>query len=69
MKHKINAKTKPETYIVCFWLKNKETGFFEEKEEEAYSFGKQDHEKVAKEIENKYRGKGYKVRIVTVKYA
>ncbi len=65
---KTNSKTKPETYIVRFWLKNRETGFSEEREEEAYSFGKEDHEKVAKELENKYRGKGYKIRVVSVNH-
>lgn len=69
MKNKINAKTKTEMYTVRFWIKNKETGFSEEKVEEAYSFGKDDHEKIAKEFENKYRGKGYKIRIVSVIHA
>lgn len=69
MKNKINAKTKTEMYTVRFWIKNKETGFFEEKVEEAYSFGKDDHEKISKEFENKYRGKGYKIRIVSVIHA
>lgn len=65
---KLNAKTKPEMYIVRFWLKNRKTGVTEERVEEAHSFGKEDNVKVSKEIENKYRGQGYKVTIIESKH-
>jgi len=65
---KIRLNSKTEEYTVKFWIKNKETGFVEQKEESVFSFGKADHEKVQKEIENKYRGKGFKIRVVSVIY-
>jgi hypothetical protein len=65
---KTNAKTKTEGYLVKFSFKNKETGFFERGEETVYSFGKDDHKKVEKEVINKYRGKGIKIEIISVIY-
>jgi hypothetical protein len=63
---KTNMKMKPETYTVRFWLKNKQTGEVDEVDEQVYSFGTDDFKKVEKEIENKYRGKGFKIRILKI---
>jgi hypothetical protein len=63
---KPSAKTKTERYLVTFSIRNKQTGISERKQEFAYSFGKEDNDKIAKEIENKYRGQGYKVTIESI---
>lgn len=59
-------KSKPEIYVVKFQLKNKQTGEVKELEEEVYSFSKTNQNKAKKEIENKYRGQGYKVTILSI---
>lgn len=63
---KISANTKTEKYLVKFTVISKSTGLSEEKEEFAYSFAKEDFSKITKDIENKYRGKGYRVVIQSI---
>lgn len=59
---------KNEEYVVKFWVKNPETGFVEQHTESVYLFSKGKHEQAAKEIKNKYRGKGLKADIVSIIY-
>jgi hypothetical protein len=61
-----NAKTKTEKYIISLTLVSKKTGASEVLTEEAYSFGKEDHDKITKDLENKYRGRGYRVKINSI---
>lgn len=65
---KERSATRSEEYAVEFDLLRRGTEFWTREKESLFFYTKNDHRRAEKQVVNKYRGRGDKIKIVSVKY-